>query len=122
MDRIILKGMEFYAFHGATPAERAHGQHFRLDVEMQVDLLDAGKTDQLTETVHYGHVFKRIRDTVTGTAWNLIETVAQQVADTILAEFPKVRSVTVRVEKPKVPIQGSLDYAAVEITRSQSHA
>ena len=52
-DTIFLNGMRFYSYHGALPAENEIGQIFIVDVTMKVDLSTAGKTDKVTDTVHY---------------------------------------------------------------------
>ena len=53
-DTIFLNGMQFYAYHGALPAENDIGQIFKVDVTLKVDLAEAGESDEVTDTVHYG--------------------------------------------------------------------
>lgn len=116
MDRIILKGLEFHAYHGVLPEENRLGQRFVIDLEMQLDLRDAGKHDDLTLTVNYGEVYGLIKEIVTGTRYALIEALAQVIADRVLEQYP-VHYVKVRVQKPQAPIPGIFKYAAVEIER-----
>lgn len=120
-DCIMLAGMVFYAYHGALPEERTLGQRFIVDLHMGVDLLLAGQTDDLTQTVHYGHVYAAARHALEGPPLNLLEAVAQRVASAVLAGFPTVTWVSVTVKKPGVAIAGSiLDHAAVRITRARA--
>ena len=44
-DRIILKGMQFYGFHGVNPEERTLGQTYVVDLEVELDLRPAGRSD-----------------------------------------------------------------------------
>ena len=120
-DKIILQGMIFHAFHGVNPEEKSSGQKFCLDVEINTTLGEAGYMDDLDKTIHYGHVYKLIREIVTGTRRDLIEAVAEEIAHAILNRFEGAEAVKVRVKKPEVPIQGILEYAAVEIVRRRHH-
>ena len=116
-DRIILEGMQFYGFHGANPEERALGQSYLVDLEVELDLSVPGASDSLEDTVSYTHLYRAVKSVLEGESKNLLEATAQAVASRVLAEFP-VKSVQVRVKKPRPPIRGSvIDNAAVEIYR-----
>jgi 7,8-dihydroneopterin aldolase/epimerase/oxygenase len=121
-DEILLEGMRFYGYHGVNPEEQALGQRFAVDVVLVVDLRRAGQSDELAHTVSYSAVYKVVRGIVEGEPRQLIEAVAEEIAATILTEFPRVARVTVTVRKPEVPMKGSmLDAAGVRITRSRSN-
>jgi 7,8-dihydroneopterin aldolase/epimerase/oxygenase len=118
-DRIILDGMVFYGYHGVNQAERELGQRFVVDVELALDLSQAGLSDDLALTVNYATVFKAAREVVEGEAADLIETVAERLAGALLGRFP-VEAVRIRVKKPWAPIKGSdVNWVAVEITRQR---
>jgi dihydroneopterin aldolase len=118
LDEVLLEGLRFYAYHGNNPEERVQGQRFLVDVAISADLSTAGKTDDLTQTVSYSEVFRRVQAIVEGEPRKLIETVAQEIAGAILAEFSLAHAVTVTVRKPEVAIKGSiLDSAGVKIHR-----
>ena len=118
-DRIFLANMEFMAHVGAHDEERSERQVIQIDLEIVTDLREGGKSDDLAQTVDYGEVFKRCRDVVEEGSFNLVEAVAEAVASNVLAGFTRIESVTVRVRKPGVPIDGVLDFAGVEIQRSR---
>ncbi len=118
MDKIILKGLEFFAYHGVMPEERTLGQKFILDVELFLDLQPAGLTDDLTRTINYAQVFETVQSIVCTRSYHLIEAVAEAVAKELLEQFP-LNQVTVRVKKPQAPIPGQFAWLAVEITRSR---
>ena len=116
-DKIELRGMAFYGFHGVNPAEKELGQRFVVDLDIFTDLAKAGRTDDLGDTVDYSEVYKDIRDVVEGPSRNLLESVAAAIAERALAHHG-VEAVRVRLMKPEVPMKGSvLTHAAVEIYR-----
>ncbi len=116
-DRILLEGMVFYGYHGASVAEKDLGQRFVVDVEIRADLAPAGLSDDLEKTVNYSRVYRLAKQVVEGPSLNLIEAVAERIAAAVL-ELERVEAVRVRVRKPCAPIKGSvIAAAAVEITR-----
>ncbi len=116
-DSIILEGMRFYGYHGVNPEEKAQGQSYLVDLEAEVDLARPGNTDGLEDTVSYTHLYRAIRAIMEGESRNLLERLAQEIADCLLADFP-LEAVTVTVKKPNPPIKGSfIEYAAVRIHR-----
>jgi dihydroneopterin aldolase len=116
MDRIVLTGMRFYGYHGVMPEETKLGQPFAVDVELYADLRRAGITDDLAETIHYGHVYDTVKRVVEGRPYKLIEAVAEQLAKQLLSGYPAAE-VVVRVHKPRAPIAGTFDGITVEVRR-----
>jgi dihydroneopterin aldolase len=112
---ITLKNCAFYARHGAMKEEATLGQRFFVDVALDVDADEALETDDVTKTVHYGHVFEMVETIVTGSRRNLIEALANDIARSLCAWSPLIRRATVTVRKPSVPIAGLLDYAEVRV-------
>jgi dihydroneopterin aldolase len=119
MDKIRLSGMRFYAFHGASPEERALGGPFSVDLEVEADLRRAGQSDDLGDTVNYTHLYRAVREVMEGTRRNLLEALAEAIAARLLSEFP-VASTRVRVSKLAPPIKGAvLAEASVEVYRQR---
>ena len=116
MDKIIIKGLRVYAYHGVNESEKEKGQPFELDVTLGVDTRAAGQSDDLSQTVNYAKVSKRILAVMQAEKNDLLERVAARVAQTLLDEFP-IEEVTVLLKKPRAPIAADFDYVAVEITR-----
>jgi dihydroneopterin aldolase len=116
MDSIILEGIEFYAYGGVSEAERTIGQRYRARVQLWTDLSTAARTDSLADTVNYARVYETVVQTARERRFNLIESVAARAAARLLESFP-VEQVTVRLQKLAPPIDGVVEYAAVEITR-----
>ena len=118
-DQIILKGMQFYGFHGVNPEERAMGQPYLVDLIAELDLSVPGESDRLEDTVSYAHLYRLVKGVMEGEPKNLLEAAAHTIAQGILADFP-VTAVRVRVQKLRPPIRGSvIEYAAVDIHRSR---
>jgi dihydroneopterin aldolase/2-amino-4-hydroxy-6-hydroxymethyldihydropteridine diphosphokinase len=118
MDRIRLVGIRAHGFHGVHPEERRDGQDFVADVTLHLSLDEAARTDELTATVHYGHVARDIAAVLTGAPADLIETVADRIAAVTLRR-ERVRAVEVTVHKPQAPIAVPFDDVAVTVERSR---
>ncbi|MGI6264904.1 MAG: dihydroneopterin aldolase [Acutalibacteraceae bacterium] len=116
MDKIIIKGLRVYAYHGVNPPEKEKGQPFELDITLGVDTRAAGASDDLARTVNYSTVAKRVIALMLAEKNDLIERVAERIAEALLREFP-IGEVTVLLKKPRAPIAADFDYVAVEITR-----
>ena len=117
-DRVLLEGMVFFGRHGVLTAERELGQRFVVDVEMRLNLRRAGVSDDLTETVDYREVHRRVREVVEGEPFDLIEAVAERIAASVLESHPGIEAVRVKVTKPDVRLEGTLlGGSAVEILR-----
>ncbi len=112
-----MEGMVFFGRHGALPAERDLGARFTVDVELGVDLSPAGTTDRLAETVDYGRAYQLVREVVEGEPRNLLETVAERIAERMLA-LPRVERATVRVHK-RPPLEGEFRSFGVEVVRER---
>jgi len=115
-DRIVLAGMRFFGYHGALPEERTPGQEFVVDVEVEADLREAGKSDDLGDTVDYRKVYAAAKSVVEGPPRQLLEAVAEEIATRVLA-LPRVEAVVIRLRKPSVRLPGPVAHSAVEIRR-----
>jgi dihydroneopterin aldolase len=116
-DRILLQGMVFYGYHGVNPQEKELGQSFVVDVELEVDLTVPGRSDDLKDTVDYSQVYQVAKEMVEGASRNLLESVADGLAQELLNRFSP-DGVTVRVVKPDTPIRGAvMAGASVEVHR-----
>lgn len=118
-DKILLTGMEFYGHHGCGEEERQRGQVFKVDAELTLDLSKAGKSDRIADTVDYVQVFNEIKEIVTGQPKNLIETVAESIASTLLKKFFQIEVVKLIIYKPSAPFIGVFESVAVSIVRSR---
>jgi dihydroneopterin aldolase len=118
-DKIMIKGLRVYGYHGVERAERELGQHFEVDLEAVLDLRSAGESDLLSKTVDYDSLIKEVERVVSMERYTLLEGLAQRIADLVL-ERPQVYSVTVRVAKPNPPVQADVEAVKVEIQRDRA--
>ena len=118
MDRILLEGMSFQGRHGVRPAEREVPQEFKVDIEVDCDLSEPGKTDRIEDTVDYRQIHAVAKEVIEGESQKLIETLAARIADRVL-EIPRVGGVTVRIAKRPESMQ-PIDAAAVRINRTRA--
>lgn len=119
MDKIILSGLSFFAYHGVLEEEQRLGQKFQVDLELHLDLSPAGTSDELEKTVSYAEVHDVVEQVVTGTPRKLLEAVAEGISVKIFEKFQPVRAIRVIIKKPGAPIKGNFDFMAVEIFRER---
>ena len=118
-DRVTLTGLRAHGYHGVLDFERRDGQEFVVDVVCELDVSVAGRTDDLSDTVDYGALATAVISDIVGDPVQLIETLAERIARTCLAE-PPVVAVEVTVHKPTAPIPVPFDDVAVTVRRSAS--
>jgi dihydroneopterin aldolase len=116
-DRIELRGLTVRGHHGVFDHERRDGQDFVIDITVWIDLAAAATSDDLADTVDYGVLAQRAADIVAGPPRNLIETVAGEIADSIMVD-ERVHAAEVVVHKPSAPIP--LNFADVAVVARRS--
>lgn len=121
MDKIIIKGLKLFAYHGVNPEEKVDGQNFILDITAKLDATKAKLSDNVDDTVSYAKIIKTVIAVFTAQSYDLIEAAANKVGMEIMKTYPQLQSVTVLLKKPEAPIKAEFDYVAVEetITREQ---
>jgi dihydroneopterin aldolase/2-amino-4-hydroxy-6-hydroxymethyldihydropteridine diphosphokinase len=117
MDKIYINNLEFIGFHGVFPEEKKLGQKFLVSLELTVDTREAGKTGDLTKSVHYGLVAQDVEKIFLEKSIDLIETCAENIAEMVLKKYELVKEVKVTVKKPWAPLQMHFENVAVEISR-----
>lgn len=117
LDRLAVRGIEVHGHHGVLDAERRDGQLFIADLVLRLDTRRAARSDDLQDTVDYGSLVGRVKDVMGSNPVNLIETLAERIADTCL-EDRRVRSVEVTVHKPDAPIAATFADVTLTINRT----
>lgn len=117
-DAIQLIGLRAVGTHGALPEEQARAQPFEVDLEIEADLREAGRTDALADTVDYGAVATLVEGIVRNERFALLERLATRIAEAVLDD-QRVLAVTVTVRKVRPPVPVDLDAAGVRLTRSR---
>ena len=124
MDKITMKNMKFYGYHGVMPEEQVNGQDFLIDVDMYLDLKKAGLSDNLADSVDYSEVYGIIKNITKSNIFRLLEKLADSIAREILSRYEKIEEIVVHVKKPDAaltdaPLTGAFDWVGVEIKRSR---
>ncbi len=119
-DQIIVQGIEFYAYHGVPDAEQQIGHRYRVDLVVDLDLREAGRTDDLRHTVSYGDLARLVIQIGTSQQRRLLESLAEQMCNAILEQFPAVRRVELFIAKRLPPTGTITELAGVKIVRARS--
>ncbi|MCH1866142.1 dihydroneopterin aldolase [Nocardioides sp. CFH 31398] len=120
-DELTVRGIECWGHHGVLEHEKRDGQVFGVDLTLGLDTAPAAASDDLHDTVDYGTLVAAVKAAVESDPVDLIETVAQRVADLCLAAGP-VAWVRVTVHKPDAPIDATFSDVALTITRKRADA
>ena len=118
-DRIALRGLQAHAHHGVYAFERERGQTFSVDAVLELDTVAAAMGDDLDKTVNYAELAQNLYAVLTGEPVNLLETLAQRLADVCLAD-PLVDAVEITVHKPQAELGVPFDDVTVAIRRSRT--
>ena len=118
-DELQIRGIECYGHHGVFDFERREGQVFILDLVLGLDTRLAAGSDDLRDTVDYGSLVTSAKAAVENDPVDLIETLAQRIADVCLLD-DRVEWAKVTVHKPDAPIDATYSDVALTITRKRS--
>ena len=118
VDEMTVRGIECHGHHGVFEFERTEGQAFVIDLTLGLDTRSAADSDDLRDTVDYGSLVMQVKAAVETDPVNLIETLAQRVADVCLSDA-RVGYARVTVHKPTAPIEATFSDVALTITRKR---
>jgi dihydroneopterin aldolase len=111
-DRIVLKGVRAFGYHGVLPHERTDGQEFIVDVEVTTNFDVCAASDDVNDTVNYAQLAQIAHDAIVGPAFDLIEKLADVIATNCM-QIDGVKAVSVTVHKPSAPIEVPFDNVSV---------
>jgi dihydroneopterin aldolase len=115
-DVIEIRGIRGFGRHGVFDHERADGQEFVVDVRLELDTRAAAASDDLADTVNYGVVAEQVHAAIENDPVDLIETLAQRIADLCLAD-QRVSGTAVTIHKPSAPITVPFDDVVLTVQR-----
>lgn len=119
MDKILVRNLKIFAYHGVNPEEKENGQNFVLDIDACVDISVPCVTDNVEDTVSYAKIIKETVKIFTCQKDDLLERAAQRVADGLFESFDKIQSLRILLKKPEAPIKADFEYVGVEIYRER---
>ena len=117
MDKIHIKNLEVFAKHGVFPEENVLGQKFVISAVLYTSTREAGKTDDLTKSIHYGEVGQFITEFMKQNTFQLLEAVAERMAEELLLRTERLEKVCLEIKKPWAPVGLPLETVSVEIER-----
>ena len=120
-DKIIIKDLKLFAYHGVNPEEKENGQNFILDILCGLDFSKACESDDLNDTVSYAKVLKTARAAFTENKYDLLERAAQVVADAVFAGYPQIMTIEITLKKPEAPIKADFGYVGVTLYRERKN-
>ena len=120
-DSIFIKGLSLHAYHGVMAHEAKVGQSFSIDLELEIDLSAAARSDKVVDTVSYDKVVDCAREAFRAQRFRLIEAAAGSVADAVLKTFPRVNVVEVTIHKPHAPIAATFNDVGVRLVRKRTN-
>ena len=112
MDKIYLKNIKIYAYHGCMEEEKKIGSDYLVNLIVHADLSLSCKSDELKDTVDYVALLDIVKNQMKMRA-NLLENVADRVVNKIISEFPSVRKAVVKIAKLNPPINGDIDEVVI---------
>lgn len=119
MDRMVMRQMIFYGYHGVYPEENKLGQKFIVDLDLRLDLARAAASDDVNDTVNYAEIHALVKEIVQGKPVKLIEALAGNIASEVLGTYTNIIEATVSVTKPNPPFDITFDGVTVELRRTR---
>lgn len=121
-DEIRIEQLEVYAYHGVFPEEKRKGQTFVINTTLYTNTRRAGKSDQLEQSTDYGAVCRFMTEWMQKNTCNLIETVAEKLAQAVLLKFKLISGIDLEIRKPEAPIEEPFGCVSVRIHREWHRA
>lgn len=118
-DYIRIRDLEVFANHGVFQEENVLGQKFLFSVDLMTDLLPAGISDRLEDSINYGEISHKITAYAKEHTFQLLERLAEGICRMLLMEYPAIRQIRLEVKKPWAPVGLPLDSVGIEITRTR---
>ncbi len=117
MDKIALKGMKFYAYHGFYEEERIIGAYYKLDVTVQINFAKAGQNDQLEDTLNYEQIYQICKE-VMAVPSKLLEHVVVKIETKLISYDSNIEGVNIVLDKLNPPLGGDVASSQVSIERN----
>ena len=116
-DEIHIEDLEVFANHGVFPEENTLGQKFLVSAVLYTDTRKAGKSDDLTASIHYGEASVFMEEYLRTHTFQLLERAAEALAEEMLLHIPLLKRISLEIKKPWAPIGLPLRTVSVKIER-----
>lgn len=118
MGKILLEGLEFYAYHGFYPEERKIGGQYKIDLTLEFTFGKVLKSDNLSDTIDYGEVC-RVVDEEMKIPSKLIEHLAARIIDRVMVEFESINNIQIKLSKMNPPVKVQMLAVSVELEKER---
>ena len=119
MDKIIIKDLRIFAYHGVNPEEKENGQNFVIDLTAELDLSVPCVTDNVEDTVSYAKIAKTVIACFTAEKYDLLERAAEVVCRQVLRQYKKISAVEITLKKPEAPVKADFGWMGVWLRRER---
>ncbi len=118
MYTVIIRGLEFYAYHGVPAEERVVGHRFKIDLDLDVEG-DTDETDDIVGTVDYGAAAQLIMSVAQGHRYKTVEKLARVIGEKLLQEHLCIKSLEIALTKrlPPAPMIAEEVGVRIRLTR-----
>ncbi|MGE5479456.1 MAG: dihydroneopterin aldolase [Chloroflexota bacterium] len=116
LTKLTIKNAELYSYHGVWPEEKKIGGRFQIDVDMWYDASSAIINDDVKDAVNYEEVLFAVNEILEEESYNLIETIVNEILNSLMEKFSILERITVRLRKIYVPVRQIIDYVETEQT------
>lgn len=117
-DAITIRGLRVPARIGVTADERDRDQVVIVDLDVEVDLTKASRSDNLADTLDYGSLVAGIAQIASDGSRNLLENLSGDIASFVL-RYEGVEAVTIEVAKADVPVEEDVGSISVRMRRTR---
>lgn len=117
MDKIKIQNLEVFGKHGVFQEENTLGQKFLLNAVLYTDVRQAGMSDELADSIHYGEICHYMTDFMRSHTFKLIESAAEHLAEALLLDTKHLKAIDLEIKKPWAPIGLPIETVSVEIHR-----
>lgn len=118
-DTILVRGLEFLAYHGVYPEERRDGRNFSVDIDAEVSIAPAGQSDDLADTVDYRDLCRIVLEVAQGPSVLLIEKLAEDICGRLLGEIGALKSVRLTIRKFATGVPGEPRWVGLQVYRQR---
>ena len=119
MDKILIRNLKIFAYHGVHAEEKENGQTFVFDMDIYADLSEPCISDSVDDTVNYSRVVAETERIFVSQKDDLIERAVQRVADGLFEKFDKISALRILLKKPEAPVKADFEFVGVEIFRER---
>lgn len=118
MGTIILKKMDFYAYHGCFAEEQLTGTKFRVDLQITTNTNEAELNDDLSKTIDYQKVYNIVKFQMDIKS-KLLEHVARRIIDELINQFPEIINAEITLSKLNPPLGGKISRVMFKLNYPQ---